>query len=367
MDLNDQTFAEINIANLLYNIRQLKKLLPRHVMFMAVVKADAYGHGAVAVSKAIEKEVDYLSVAKISEALELKAAGIKMPILILSETSPQNAKSVVENGFVQTVYTARFARALSAAAASLSKKARIHIKVDTGMGRIGAQPGEVAALLREISKLPNLKIEGVFTHLARAEGKDGFSDRQINIFRKAVSDIDTHGLILHCANSAGVLNHKESHFNMVRVGIAMYGLYPPGGSRNIVYLKPALEFKTKVVYLKKVPAGTPLSYGSTYRTKKATVIATLPVGYADGLPRALSNKGSVLIAGKRYPIVGRICMDLTLVDIGNTNVKIGDEVVLIGKQGRQEISVDEIAAQADTINYEIVCGIGKRVPRIYKK
>lgn len=336
-------------------------------MFMAVVKADAYGHGAVAVSKAIEREVDYLSVATISEALELKAAGIKKPIFLLSETSAQNAKKVVENGFVQTVYTAKLARALSDAATALSKKARIHIKVDTGMGRIGVQPGQAAALIREISELPNIRIEGIFTHLARAESKNGFTDRQLDIFRKAISGIDTRGLILHSANSAGMLYHKESHLNMVRVGIAMYGMYPPGGSRTAVKLKPALEFKTKVVYLKKVSAGTPLSYGSTYRTRKKTVIATLPVGYADGLPRVLSNRGSVLIRGKRYPIVGRVCMDLTIVDAGNANVKTGDEVTLIGKQGREVISVDEVADLADTINYEIVCGIGKRVTRVYLK
>jgi len=213
--------------------------------------------------------------------------------------------------------------------------------------------------------LPGLKIEGIFTHFAGAEELDDFTSRQLKRFKSFISNIDTAGYILHAANSAAVMYHRESHLDMVRVGLSMYGLYPSGGKRTSVNLKPALQFKTHVVYVKKVPAGTPLSYGSTYITKKETTIATLPVGYADGLPRALSNKGEVLIKGKRYPIAGRVCMDLTLVDVGNSSIKPGDEVALIGRQGNEAISTDDVAKLADTISYEVICGIGKRVPRVY--
>ena len=371
MKQEHQTFVEISIPNILHNIRELKGLLDKKVKFMAVVKADAYGHGAVPVSKAIEKSVDYLAVATLSEAIELKGAGIKAPILILSEIHPSSAAEVVKNGFIQTVYTLKLAKALSAAASSLKKKARVHLKIDTGMGRIGVHFSEAEGLFNAISRLPNLNIEGIFTHFAGAEEMDDFTSQQIKRFRSFISKIDPAGYILHAANSAALLYRKESHLDMVRVGLSMYGLYPsclpagrPAGHKCSVKLKPALEFKTHVVYMKRVPAGTPLSYGSTYNTKKETTIATLPVGYADGLPRALSNRGEVLIRGKRYPIVGRVCMDLTLIDIGDGRCEMGDEVVLIGKQGSDIISADDVAMLADTISYEVICGIGKRVPRI---
>jgi alanine racemase len=360
-----QTFVEISIPNILHNVRQLKGLLDRNVKFMAVVKADAYGHGAVPVSKAIEKIVDYLAVATLPEAVEIKKAGIKKPILLLGETHLSNAEAIVKGGFVQTVYTIPFAKALSNAASRLKKKARVHLKIDTGMGRIGVHFGKAEDLFVKVKELPNINIEGIFTHFAGAEEMDEFTSEQLKRFKSFISKIDSAGYILHAANSAATLYHKESHLDMVRVGLSMYGLYPPGGRGHAVMLRPALEFKTRVIYMKKIPAGTPLSYGSTYIAGKATNIATLPVGYADGLPRALSNKGEVLIGGKRHPIVGRVCMDMTLVDVGNSKVKAGDEVVLIGRQGKDSISADEVAKLADTISYEIICGIGKRVPRIY--
>lgn len=365
MKPENQTFVEISIPDILHNIRELKKLLKGDVKFMAVVKADAYGHGAVPVSKAIEKKVDYLAVATLSEAIEIKNAGIKAPILILGEVHPSNARDVVKGGFIQTVYTPAFAKALSVAAAGLRKKARVHLKIDTGMGRVGVPFGKGEDTFEKISKLPNINIEGIFTHFAGAEEIDEFTSEQLKRFRSFISRIDSVSYILHAANSAAVLYHKDSHLDMVRVGLSMYGLYPPGGRKIGVKLKPALKFKTRVVYLKKVPAGTPLSYGSTYVTKKETSIATLPVGYADGLPRALSNRGEVLIRGRRHPIAGRVCMDMTLVDAGNSNVRIGDEAVLIGSQGKETISADDIGKLADTISYEIICGIGKRVPRVY--
>ncbi|MFH1710428.1 MAG: alanine racemase [bacterium] len=365
MKTKDQTYVEISIPNILHNVKELKGLLGRSVKFMAVVKADAYGHGAVPVSMAIEGSVDCLAVATIAEALELKRAGIKVPILLLSETHPSNAEDIVKNGFIQTVYTIGLAKAMSVAARKLKKKARVHIKIDTGMGRVGAHFSKAEDLFRKISRLPGVKIEGIFTHFAGAEEKGSFTAEQMRKFRSFISKIDPVGCVLHAANSAAVLYHKESHLDMARVGLSMYGLYPPGGRKHPIKLKPALEFKTHVVFLKKVPARTPLSYGSTHVAKKGTTIATLPAGYADGLPRALSNKGEVLIRGKRFPIVGRICMDLTLIDVGDSKIKVGDEVTFIGRQGKEIISADDVAKLADTISYEIICGIGKRVPRVY--
>ncbi len=360
----DQTLVEINLSNVLHNIKEIRRLIGPHVKIMAVVKADAYGHGAVSVSKAIEKKVDYLAVATLPEAVELRCAGIKKPILILSETRPDNAKEIVKMGFIQTVYTYKLASALSAAADKLNKKAVVHMKIDTGMGRIGVNVDNARELFERISRLPSLKIEGIFTHFAKADENNGFTREQLKKFNAIVSKIGRKGIILHAANSAGTLYHKASHLDMVRIGLSMYGIYPPGAGKGTVELKAALQFKTHIVFIKNVPAGTPISYGSTYVTKRATNIATLPVGYADGLPRALSNKGHVLIRGKRYPIVGRVCMDLTLIDVGRSDVKEGDEVVLIGSQGKETIPVDEVAGLADTISYEIICGIGKRVPRV---
>lgn len=365
MKSEQQTFVEISIPDILHNISGLKKLLNRGVKFMAVVKADAYGHGAVAVSKAIEKKVDCLAVATLSEAMELKNAGIKKPVLILGESQPSNAEDIVKGGYIQTVYTLGLAKALSKAAFRLKKQARVHLKIDTGMGRVGVNYNEAEGLFKEISGLPNIKIEGIFTHFAGAEEMDEFTAEQLKRFRSFISKIDSAGYVLHAANSAAVLYRKESQFDMVRVGLSMYGLYPSGTKEGKIDLKPALQFKTHVIYVKKVPAGTPLSYGSTYMTKRPTTIATLPAGYADGLPRALSNRGEVLIRGKRYPIVGRVCMDMTLIDVGDSKIRIGDEVVLIGRQGKYSITADDIAKIADTISYEIICGIGKRVPRIY--
>jgi alanine racemase len=365
MKLDHPTIVKVDLGNILFNISQIRKLVGRKVMIMAVVKADAYGHGAVAVSKSLRGKVDYLSVATLSEAMELKNAGIKTPILLLSETAVKNAEHVVRNGFVQTVYTYQLAKALSNAAVRTGKKARVHFKIDTGMGRIGASLGDAIPLYNSIRQLPGIKIEGIFTHFSRADEDLAHTALQLKKFNSVARVIASEDTILHAANSAATIDLKESHLDMVRVGLSMYGLYP-GKTKNIL-LKPALELKTRVVYLKQVPKGTQVSYGGTYITKNMTTIATLPVGYADGLPRLMSNKGEVLIRGKRFPIVGRVCMDLTLVDVGSSKVKVGDEVIIIGRQGKSSISAEEVAKHAGTINYEIICGLRKRVPRIYIK
>jgi alanine racemase len=361
------TFVEINLQSVKDNIKEIKNSIPAQTKFMAVVKANAYGHGALAISRAaLEAGVDHLAVANLREALELREAGITSPILILTESPTSVADEIVQYDLTQTVYSYSEARSLSDEAVKRRKIVKIHIKVDTGMGRVGILPNEAVALISKISSLPNLNIEGIFTHFARAEENDGnFTQKQLEVFKNVIAKVSFIPL-KHAANSAATLYHPESHLDMVRIGLMMYGLYPSKDRERVIRLKPALNFKTRITYLKRVPAGTPLSYGGTYLTPRETTIATLPVGYADGYSRMLSNKGKVLIRGRRYDIVGRVSMDLVLINVGNDMVRIGDEVVLIGEQMGQAISVDEIAEMQDTINYEIVCSIGKRVPRIYK-
>lgn len=371
MDNKSHTYAEIDLGAITHNIGEIKKIVPGATRFMAVVKADGYGHGAAQVSKAaVAAGADYLSVASLREAMELRGAGIDSPILILSESLPNCANEILDAGLSQTVYTLRLADALSKAAQKLKKRAKVHLKVDTGMGRIGASPSEAENLLEKIHSMPGIEVEGVFTHFAKADDMtDSYTAHQLSVFKDVTRKFEEKGRFIplkHAANSAATLYHPDSHLDMVRIGLAMYGLYPNGG-RPTVKLLSALSFKTTVTYVKRVPAGTYLSYGSTYRTERETTIATLPVGYADGYSRALSNKASVLIRGKRFPVAGRVCMDMTLVDVGDERVEIGDEVGLIGAQGTEKISAGEIAAIQGTITYEVVCGIGKRVPRVYKK
>ena len=361
------TYAEISLDAIKHNIKEIKSHLSPKTRFMAVVKANAYGHGAVAVSRAAEEAgADYLAVANLREALELREAGMLLPILILTESPTSVMDEIIQHKLTQTVYSYSEAKALSDEAVKRSKKALVHIKVDTGMGRVGVQPSEAIALYNKIASLPNLIIEGVFTHFAKAEEHtDSFTKQQLDKFISIVSRLDKVE-IKHAANSAATMFHPETHLDMVRVGLMMYGIYPYGGAHRSITLRPALSFKTRVAYIKRVPAETPLSYGGIFVTNKETSIATLPVGYADGYSRRLSNHAQVLIKGKRFPIVGRISMDMTLVDIKDAKIEVGEEVVLIGTQGMETISADELARLDDTVSYEIICGIGKRVPRIYK-
>jgi len=361
------TYTEIDLEAIKHNVSQIRGLIKPSVKYMAVVKANAYGHGSVAVSRAaVEAGADYLAVANLKEALEIREAGIVSPILILTESPTSVMNEILHYDLSQTVYSFSEAQALSSEAKRKNKPAKVHVKVDTGMGRVGVLPSEALAFIAKISSLPGLELEGIFTHFAKAEDpQDNFTEGQFDKFKYVISKA-AQIPIKHSANSAGVLFHADTHLDMVRVGLMMYGLYPSGASRSLIKLKPALSFKSRITYLKKVPAGTPLSYGGTYQAPSETTIATIPVGYADGFSRRLSNRGAVIIRGKRYPVVGRVTMDLTMVNVGDAKVEVGDEVVLIGEQNGQLISADEIADLEDTISYEVVCGIGKRVPRIYK-
>ncbi|MBI5399757.1 alanine racemase [Candidatus Saganbacteria bacterium] len=361
------TYAEINLEAIKHNIAEIKALLSPAAKFMAVVKANAYGHGAAAVARAaVEAGADYLSVANIREALELRESGVVSPILILTESPTSVVDDIVQYDLTQTIYSFSEAQALSDEAQKRRKRARVHVKVDTGMGRVGVQPSEAAAFIAKISSLPALELEGVFTHFAKAEETaDNYTEQQLQKFSQVTAKVPQIP-IKHAANSAGVLFHPNSHLDMVRVGLMLYGLYPQGNSRRLLALQPALAFKSRITYLKRVPAGTPLSYSSTYVTPTETKIATIPVGYADGFSRRLSNQGQVIIRGRRCKVVGRVTMDLTLVDVGGINAEVGDPVILIGEQDGQLISADEIAALEETISYEVICSIGKRVPRVYK-
>ena len=310
--------------------------------------------------------MDYLGVASIDEGIKLRKANIKLPILVLGLILKKDIEPLFKYELAATVCSEELALALSKRASSFHKPINIHIKVDTGMGRIGVMQKEALKIIKNIQKLKFVNIEGIFTHFACADFDKNFTSYQIDLFEGLISELERQAInipLVHAANSAGIINYKKSHFNMVRPGLIIYGLYP--FSTPHINLKPVLSLKTKVIYVKKVPKGYGISYGHTYVTKKDTTIVTLPIGYGDGYPRNLSNQASVLIRGKRFKISGRICMDQIMVDVQDTPVKIGDEAVLIGSQGKNKITAEELADLSNTIPYEIVCGLGSRIPRVY--
>jgi alanine racemase len=361
------TWAEVNLGNLAYNFKQVKKSIKPGTKIMVCIKADAYGHGLIPVAKKLVScQVDYLSVASIDEAIKLRNAKVKLPILVLGMILKKDTAPLFKYNIIPTVCTKDIAYVLNRQARWQGKAIKIHIKVDTGMGRIGILHRDVLEFIKDISQLKFINIEGIFTHLACADTDKRFTYYQIDLFNRLKNKLDNLGIdipLIHAANSLGVVDYPNSHFNMVRPGLVIYGLYPKENLR--INLKPVLSLKTKIVYFKRVPKGFGISYGHTYVTKKETTIVTLPIGYGDGYPRNLSNRAPVLISGRRFKISGRVCMDQIMVDIGNYPVKIGEEVVLIGSQAKNKITAEELAGLCDTIPYEIVCGLGTRVPRIY--
>ncbi|MCX7779993.1 MAG: alanine racemase [Negativicutes bacterium] len=364
------TQAIIDLKAIRHNIRALAAGL-RGANFTAVVKANAYGHGAVEVSKAaLAAGASSLAVAIPEEGIELREAGIAVPIFLLGLILPEQADIVVKHRLIAPVATREGASALSAEALRQGRRAYVMLKTDTGMGRIGLRPADVQAFAAEISRLPAIELMGLFTHLATADAADKtYANEQLAIFQRVADTLLKAGINLpyiSAANSAVILDLPAGHCNLVRAGIAMYGLPPSDEMHNVPALRPAMTLKTRIVFIKHVPAGTKIGYGSTYTTPEDTYIATLPVGYADGYSRRLSNKAEVLIGGKRRRIVGRVCMDQTMVDLGPVcDAEVGDEAVLFGRQGKAEITVTELAAIAGTINYELVCAVSARVPRVY--
>jgi len=368
------TRVEINLDNLKHNLNEVRRVTSADVKICAVVKADGYGHGALETAKiALAGGASYLAVAILDEALELRRAGIKAPILILGFTPEEYFDTIVEQDITQSIYTFESAKYLSEAAQKQRKTAKVHIKLDTGMNRLGFQAGSSAVQeIEKIFKLKGLYIEGIFTHFSKADEVDpSFTKMQFERYLSVVSSLEQAGYnipIRHTANSAAIMQYPETHLDMVRPGIILYGLYPSNEvAKGKLNLKPVMSFKTKVSHVKSIAAGRAISYGGTYITKRQSIIATLPVGYADGYFRLLSSRASVIIKGQRAPIVGRICMDQCMVDVTDVKggVNVGEDVVLFGEMGNEAVSADEIARLLGTINYEVVCAVSKRVPRIY--
>jgi alanine racemase len=364
------TRAVIDLSAVADSIRGIGSLVGPRVRIMAVVKADGYGHGAVRVARtALAHGATYLGVAYAQEAVEIREAGIGAPILILGAAPPEAVEPVTRYDLAQSVCDTETPRALSALA-STDHPARVHVKVDTGMGRIGLSPADTPGYIAFLQKLPNLTIEGIFTHFPKSDEADpGFTNKQIEEFDGLLRALSARGIeipIRHMANSGGVLAFPASYLNLVRPGIMIYGLYPSKEVKRSIPLRPAMSLVTRIRFLKRVPAGTPISYGGTYVTESETTVATLPIGYADGYRRLLSNNYDVLVRGVRAPVIGRVCMDMTMIDMTHVpSAAVGDEVVLMGSQGDQEISIDNMAERLSTINYEITCLVGKRVPRVY--
>jgi alanine racemase len=364
------TFAEIDLGAIRHNLEIVSHIVKDDTKILGVVKADAYGHGIKEVSKAIVDYVDYFGVASIDEAAVLRRIGIKKPILVIGAILPEETEGVLKFNVIQTVSDMDVPRRLSKLAGAKNKKVKVHLKIDTGMGRLGFWHEEAIGFIKKIAKLKNIIIDGIFTHFPNAEADRVFTHNQIRNFKRLVEilwDNDIYIPIKHTANSMGLIDFKDSHMNMVRPGLMMYGIYPKESLMKSILLKPALTLKTKITYLKSMPKGRSVSYGMTYVTRKPTKIATIPVGYGDGYSRHFSNKAQVLINGRRCPIVGRVCMDMCMVDVGHLkNPKVGDDVILIGSQAGDIIRAEELAGIINTIPYEVLCYIGHRVPRIYK-
>lgn len=364
--------ANIDLDAVYDNVVNMKKLLKPGTKLMAIIKADGYGHGAVPVAEVLEDVADAYGVAILEEGIELRRAGITKPILILGYTPEPLYEPMIENDIAATIFTREMGREVSDTAVKIGKTARVHIKLDTGMSRIGFQTDEESlADIKWIAGLPGIAVEGCFTHFARMDEADKtWANRQLKQYLDFVGRLEDEGVVIpvrHVSNSAGIIDMPEANLDMVRDGISVYGLYPSEEvQKERVILQPAMELKAYVSFVKTLPAGVQISYGGTYTTMRDTRVATIPVGYADGYPRALSGRGHVLIHGRSAPILGRVCMDQFMVDVTDVpNVVQGDEVTLVGRDGDSFISTEEVADMSYSFNYEFVCDVGKRVPRVY--
>lgn len=379
-DVLKRTWAEVNINNIEHNLRVIKGLLKPSCSVMGIVKADAYGHGAPMIAKTLSKEgINYFGVSNLDEALQLRNCGITEPILILGYTPQENMKDLAINNITQNAMSLSYAQKLSEAALSCGKNIKIHIKLDTGMSRLGILCQNEESCINsvneiiEIVKLKNLISEGIFTHFAVSDNiKSDYTHRQFSNFIYVIDRLKEKGIEFkyrHCCNSAAIINYPEMQLDMVRPGIILYGMYPDKSMCDCnVDFKPAMELKTVISQIRELPKEATVSYGRVYKTFKYTKIATMPIGYADGFLRVLSNNAEVLVNGKRAVVVGRVCMDQTMIDVTDIKDIIeGQTVTIIGYDGNEYISIDELADKMETINYEATCLIGKRVPRIYIK
>lgn len=366
--------ARIDLDAIEYNIEKMKENLPEDTKLIVVAKADCYGHGALQTTSllSLKEYVWGFAVATLDEAIVLRRGGITKPILVLGCIFPEQWIDALENNIRITVYAEELTKVLSDLAVKIGRKAYVHVKLDTGMGRIGFTPGkEGADKIEEISKLPNIVMEGLYTHFSKAdEGDKSYTMKQVEAYTWMKEELAGRGITFsyyHCCNSAGIIDLKGAGQNLARAGISTYGMYPSEEvHKENVDLKPALELISHVAFVKWVDEGKMISYGGSYVTKRRTKIATIPVGYGDGYPRSLSNKGYMLIHGKKAPIIGRVCMDQCMVDVTEIeDVKFGDEVVLIGRDGDEYLSVETLSRLSDRFNYEFVCLMGKRIPREY--
>lgn len=358
------SWAEVDLGAIADNARELRELVAP-ARLCAVVKADGYGHGDVPVAEAaLEAGADVLAVALVEEGIRLREAGIDAPVLLLSEPPLHGAAEAIRWGLTPTVYREEFAAALSDIA---PRTIPVHIKVDTGMHRVGVGLDRAVDLIKRVDADPHLQLEGAWTHFAVADENDPFTETQIDRFMRVLADLETLGIqvpVRHAANTAGAMRFPQARFDMVRIGIGLYGINPAPDLIDVP-LRPAMRIVSQVAMVRRHPGGTRLSYGRTRALEEASTVATVPVGYADGLPRALARDGEVLIGGLRHPFAGNVTMDQVLIDVGDLQIEVGDEVVLIGRQGDQEVSASEWATRLGTIAYEVVCQIGPRLPRTY--
>jgi alanine racemase len=364
------TVAEVDLGAIKNNVRTLRGFVDPSVDTLAVVKANAYGHGDIEVARAcIEAGTAWLGVALVEEGIRLREAGIGAPILLLVEPVPEAAKDIVANELTASVSTPAAASALSEAATVANRKLDVHVCVDTGMHREGAPLEGALDFVRDIARMPNLEVEGLWSHFAMGEmDEHPFTAQQVERFADLCARVEREGIDVrrrHLTSSASIVLYPGAHFDLVRMGIMLYGLYPHESLRARIKLTPAMRLTSAVGLVRRVPAGEGVSYGHTFAPDRNTTIVTIPIGYGDGFPRLLSNQGDVLIRGKRRRIAGRVTMDTVMADCDDDEVTTGDEVVLIGSQGTEEISATEVADRTGTINYEVVCSIGPRVPRTY--
>ncbi len=365
------TWIEVDLGRILRNLDRVRAKIGTFTRVMAVVKANAYGHGIAPVSQALQGKVDYLGIGSLAEAAMLREQGVTTPLFLFGRLLPEEISTALQINLVLTVSSFEEARAISEASARMGKKTTVHVKVDTGMGRFGIPLGVAQGEIEKIAFLPSLQLEGIYTHFPAAERfPDDLETKQLNDFETLIQDLRRKKItfsLRHAANSAGALRFKSNLLNMVRLGISLYGIYPHSSFRGEIDLEPALELKSRVVFIKRLSPGDSVSYGREFVAKEATTIAVIPTGYAHGYPVHLSGKGEVLCRGKRFRIAGRVCMDSLMIDLGpSPEVEVGDPVTLLGASGEEEILAEELASLAGTIPYEIVTRLETRIPRIYQ-
>ncbi|MEE9542768.1 MAG: alanine racemase [Thermodesulfobacteriota bacterium] len=367
------TRALINLENLKANFLSIKALTEGSAQVMAVVKADAYGHGDKVISKALEENgCDQFGVAMLEEGIRLREAGLKKPIVVLGGLLPGQGPDFFNFDLTPVIYDLSTARRIDRIAGEIETRKKVHVKIDTGMGRLGILPQEVDEFFAEFKELTNIELEGLMSHYADMEVEDKtFSRGQLDRFLEVIEVVRSMGFtpkFTHMSNSAAIVDFKESHMDMIRAGLMLYGVYPAARFEDKIKLKPVMELHTQIICIKKIPKGSSVSYGRTFVAERDSLIATISAGYADGIPRRLSNKGTALVRGSRAPIAGTVCMDMTMLDVTDVDgVEVGDSVVLIGAQGTEEITALQVADLVGTIPYEILCNIGARVPRVVTK